>query len=151
MADNHWLSVGCIVRKGNGVLLVRHTYGGAKGKLLIPGGHCEEGELPSETAMREVMEETKVTAKPVAMLGVRCHRNGWYAIMVMDYVEGTPTSDNWENSEALFCDVQEALEREDVTHMTKVALQAMLRENPMLHSVDEEYKKHKGPDYELYM
>ena len=69
----------------------------------------------------------------------------------MDYVEGIPTSDHWENSEALFCDVQEALEREDVTHMTKVALQAMCKDNPMLHSVDEEYKKHKGPDYELYI
>ena len=151
MADNHWLSVGCIVRKEKGILLVRHTYGGAKGKLLIPGGICEEGELPGETAVREVMEETKVTATPQAMLGVRCHRGGWYAIMVMDYVEGIPTSDNWENSEALFCDVQEALQRQDVTHMTKVALRAMLRETPSLLYPDEKYREHKGADYELYI
>lgn len=38
MGDNYCLSVGCIVRKGEQVLLVRHTYGGANGKLLIPGG-----------------------------------------------------------------------------------------------------------------
>lgn len=151
MADNHWLSVGCIVRKENQILLVRHTYGGAKDKLLIPGGMCEEGELPGETAVREVQEETKVTAKPIAMLGVRCNRRGWYAVMVMDYEAGTPTSDNWENSEALFCDVEEALQREDVTHMTKVALRAMLQEkSPMLYP-DEDYKKHKGSDFELYM
>lgn len=151
MADNHWLSVGCIVRKENQILLVRHTYGGAKGKLLIPGGTCEEHELPGETAVREVMEETKVTAEPVALLGVRCHRNGWYAIMVMDYKEGTPTSDNWENSEAFFCDVNEVLERKDVTHMTKVALRAMLRQSPTMLYPDEEYREHKGADYELFI
>ena len=38
MKDNYCFSVGCIVRKGTQVLLVRHTYGGANGKLLIPGG-----------------------------------------------------------------------------------------------------------------
>ena len=35
MIDNYNFSVGCIVRKENQVLLVRHTYGGAKGKLLV--------------------------------------------------------------------------------------------------------------------
>ncbi len=151
MADNRWLSVGCIVRKGNEILLVRHTYGGAKGQLLIPGGACEEGELPGETAIREVYEETKVNASPVALLGVRCCRKDWYAIMVMDYKEGIPTSDNHENSEAFFCDVNEALEREDVTHMTKLALKAMLARKSDMLCPDLEYTKVKGQDYILYL
>ena len=45
MNDNYSFSVGCMVRKKNQVLLVRHTYGNAKGKLLIPGGFCHENEL----------------------------------------------------------------------------------------------------------
>lgn len=63
MNDNYCFSVGCIVRRKNQVLLVRHTYGRAKGKLLIPGGFCHENELPEEAAVREVFEETSITAE----------------------------------------------------------------------------------------
>lgn len=62
MSDNYSLAVGCIVRKEDEVLLVRHTYGGAAGQLLIPGGHCTVDELPEEAAQREVLEETHVVA-----------------------------------------------------------------------------------------
>lgn len=151
MGDNYSLSVGCIVRKEDEVLLVRHTYGGAKGKLLIPGGYCNMNELPEEAACREVLEETKVVAKVNGMLGIRCNRKTWYALMVMDYVEGEPQSDNKENSEVLFMRVEEALVREDVTHMTKVALKALLVNDDRLLLQDMEYKSVKGDDYELYI
>lgn len=78
MSDNYSLSVGCIVCKDDEVLLVRHTYGGAAGKLLIPGGFCDAGELPEETARREVLEETQVIAEVNAMLGIRCSRNNCF-------------------------------------------------------------------------
>lgn len=151
MSDNYSLAVGCIVRKGDEVLLVRHTYGGAAGQLLIPGGHCNVGELPEEAAPREVLEETHVVAKEEALLGIRCGRKGWYALMLMDYVKGEPMSDGNENSEALFMKVEEALEREDVTHMTKVALRAMLSKDKVLLYSDEEYKQVRGNNFSLYM
>ena len=65
MPDQYLYSVGCLVRKENQVLLVRHTYGGAAGKLLIPGGFCNQNELPEEAAEREVLEETGFTAEPI--------------------------------------------------------------------------------------
>jgi len=71
--------------------------------------------------------------------------------MLMDYVEGEPQSDGNENSEALFMNVQEALEREDVTHMTKVALKAMLSKKKGLLYSDEEYKEVRGNDFSLFM
>ncbi|MBR4083577.1 MAG: NUDIX hydrolase [Lachnospiraceae bacterium] len=151
MSDNYSLAVGCIVRKEDKVLLVRHTYGGAAGQLLIPGGYCNMGELPEEAAQREVLEETHVVAKVEALLGIRCGRKNWYALMLMDYVEGEPQSDGNENSEALFMNVQEALEREDVTHMTKVALKAMLSKKKGLLYSDEEYKEVRGNDFSLFM
>ncbi len=151
MQDNYCLSVGCIVRRRDEVLLVRHTYGGAKGKLLIPGGYCNVGELPEEAACREVLEETKVTAKVNAMLGIRCNRKTWYALMVMDYIEGEPESDHNENSEVVFVNVEEALERDDVTHMTKVALRALLDKRDNLLFPDAEYRQIRGDDYELYI
>lgn len=151
MEDNYSLSVGCIVRKQDQVLLVRHTYGGAKDKLLIPGGFLQYGELPEEAACREVKEETGVTAKAVGILGIRCDKNSWYALMVMDFVEGEPESDHNENSEAVFMKVEEILGREDVTHITKVALRALLKKGDQILFPDADYKRAKGNDYELYI
>mgnify|MGYP003291723207 CR=1 FL=1 len=151
MCDNYCLSVGCIVRKCDDILLVRHTYGSAAGKLLIPGGYCNIGELPEETAEREVLEETNVIAKVDAMLGIRCNRKTWYALMLMDYVEGEPQSDQNENSEVVFLNVNQVLERDDVTHITKVALKAMLSSDKNLLHSDAEYKEIRGDDYSLYI
>ena len=151
MGDNYCISVGCIVRKRDKVLLVRHTYGGANGKLLIPGGYCNVGELPEEAACREVMEETGVEAKVGGVLGIRCERKNWYMLMVMDHIKGEPKSDHNENSEAIFVNIEEAIGYEDVTHMTKVALKALLDKGDRLLYPDPEYKKVRGSDYELYI
>lgn len=151
MNDNYCLSVGCIVRKSNQVLLVRHAYGGAKGKLLIPGGFCHENELPEEAAVREVFEEANITAEVKRMLGIRCDRKTWYLLFEMDYVDGIPTSDMDENSEALFCEISEALTRDDCTEMTKVSLRKCLKDSAEYLYSDIEYKAHKGADYTLYI
>lgn len=151
MGDNYCLSVGCIVQKRDKVLLVRHTYGGANGKLLIPGGYCNAGELPEEAACREVMEETGIMTSVKGALGIRCHRNNWYMLLVMDYMDGEPHSDHNENSEAVFMNVEEAIGQDDVTYMTKVALRALLDKKDRLLYLDLEYKKVRGNDYELYI
>lgn len=150
MSDNYNFSVGCIVRKENQVLLVRHTYGGAKGKLLIPGGFCHENELPEEAAVREVFEETSITAAVKRMAGIRCDRNTWYLLLEMDYVDGIPTSDMQENSEVLFCEISDALTRDDCTEMTKVALRKILDVSASYFHSDLEYKKHRGENYTLF-
>ncbi len=92
-----------------------------------------------------------MVAKVQAMLGIRCGRKNWYALMLMEHVEGEPQSDGNENSEALFMKVQEALEREDVTHMTKVALKDMISKDKNLLYSDEEYKQVRGNDYSLFI
>ena len=151
MNDNYCFSVGCIVRKKSQVLLVRHTYGGAKGKLLIPGGFCYENELPEEAAVREGFEETSITAEVKRMAGIRCDRKTWYLLLEMDYIDGVPTSDRNENSEALFCEISEALIRSDCTEMTKVSLRKVLDGSAGYFYSDIEYKAHRGSDYTLYI
>lgn len=151
MNDNYCFSVGCIVRKESQILLVRHTYGGAKGKLLIPGGFCRENELPEEAAVREVFEETGITAEVKRMAGIRCDRKTWYLLLEMDYVDGVPTSDGDENSEAIFCEMSEALTRSDCTEMTKVTLGKILDGSGDYFYSDLEYKAHRGDDYTLYI
>lgn len=139
--DNYSLSVGCVVIREEQVLLVRHTYGSAKGQLLIPGGYCKPEELPEETARREVLEETQVAANPIGLLALRCRQNSWYAVLLMQYEAGEATSDKQENNEAIFMDLTEAIEREDVTQMTKVAIELYLEKKDKLWLQDVEYQK----------
>lgn len=151
MNDTYHFSVGCIVRKQDQILLVRHTYGGANGKLLIPGGFCHENELPEEAAVREVFEETKITAKVRRMAGIRCDRQTWYLLLEMDYISGIPVSDMQENSEAIFCEISDALTRSDCTEMTKVALRKILDESSCYFNSDIAYKNHKKDHCTLYI
>lgn len=132
MADNPFASVGAIVLKENKILLVRHTYGSAKGKLLNPGGMLREGELPTDAVKREVFEETGVQVNPVGMLAIRCSAQGWYMVFLAEYVSGEPKADICENSEALFMDCDELLQRPDATDTVKTLLRLALTKKPIL-------------------
>lgn len=132
MSANHgentnWCqSVGGIVMKENEVLLVRHTYGAGKGKLIIPGGYVNIGETPQDALRREIFEETTIVAEPVKLAGVRFNLKDWYAVFLMDYVSGTPNSDSRENNEALFMDIHEAVKSTEVPDLTRVILQGVI-------------------------
>ena len=62
--------IGVVVWRGDEVLLVRRGRAPRKGDWSIPGGLQELGETVSETALREVREETGVTARLIEQLGV---------------------------------------------------------------------------------
>lgn len=55
---------GVVVDRGE-VLIIRH----ARGEWIMPKGHLEPGETPEEAALREVREETGLTAEILAPLG----------------------------------------------------------------------------------
>jgi 8-oxo-dGTP diphosphatase len=57
-----------ILRQDSGVLLVHHTYGRLNWEL--PGGASEPGESVVETALRELREETGLTAVPERLTGI---------------------------------------------------------------------------------
>ncbi|HBL84425.1 MAG: hypothetical protein A2Y17_04640 [Clostridiales bacterium GWF2_38_85] len=127
--NNFTKSIGCIVMRGNDVLLVKHTYGSANGRYLTPGGCCNENEAPEATAHRELWEETKIKAEIKELVGIRFFPDSWYVVFKMDYVEGTPTSDGFENSEAIFMDINEAITHPLITNLSKVLLESMLLDN----------------------
>lgn len=58
-----------LVRDGS-VLLVRRASGSAAGLWSLPGGHLEPGERAEAAALRELREETGLTARLVGRLGV---------------------------------------------------------------------------------
>ena len=132
MEDNYFASIGVIVLKENKILLVRHTYGAAAGKLLNPGGFVKQNELPTDAVIREVLEETGINVTPVGMLSIRCAPRNWYMVFLAEYISGEPKSDGEENSEALFMDCDELLQREDATDTVKMLLKIALSKKPII-------------------
>lgn len=119
MENNRKLSAGGIVIKDDKVLLVKHTYGAAKGKCLIPGGFSENGELPQQTVEREVLEETGVHVRAEELVAVRFTQEEVWCIFNAVYLSGTPVSDGQENDEVVFMPVEQAIISDDVADTTK--------------------------------
>lgn len=119
---NGFFTVCGILETDGKVLLVRHTYGSAKDRILCPGGYVEEHELPTRAIEREFLEETGVVAKAKSLLSMQFKADQWCAVFVMEYISGTPKSDHYENSEVLLLDPAEATNREDITNMSRELL-----------------------------
>jgi 8-oxo-dGTP pyrophosphatase MutT (NUDIX family)/GNAT superfamily N-acetyltransferase len=59
---NHFTATGFVFNSNGEILMIKHKKFGV---WLPPGGHVDENELPCETVVREIFEETGVTAKVV--------------------------------------------------------------------------------------
>lgn len=57
-----------VVRRGDQLLLAQRSKGMYLGRWGFPGGHVERGETVVAAALRELREETGVTAAPVGPL-----------------------------------------------------------------------------------
>jgi len=142
-------SVTAVVIRENKVLLARHTYGGGKGKLIIPGGYVNFGETPQQALIREYMEETRVEIKPTSIIGIRFNMHDWYIAFRAEYVSGEATSDHNENSEVVWMDIETAMSREDVPELTKKLIQSAISKGDGL--MNQEYQgSTKHAPYSLY-
>ncbi len=121
---NRYAVCGVVMRQGK-ILLVRHTYGMAKDRLLIPGGYVKEGELPTAAIVREIYEETKINTEVESVISVQFKPEEWCVVFMMKYISGTPEPDYTENNESIFLAMEEALAREDLTRTSKVILQTI--------------------------
>ena len=95
------LGVGGAVVKDNRLLLVRRASRRGRGNWQIPGGFVEQDETMEQAVVREVQEESGVTAEVVGVLGVRNRYdpdtdNSTYVILALSPVEGEPTPDAHE-------------------------------------------------------
>ena len=122
-------SVTAVVIKDNKVLLARHTYGKGRGLLIIPGGYVEHGETPQDAVVREFKEETNITIKPNKIIGIRFNMHDWYVAFSAEYISGIAQSDNEENSEVIWLDIDEALKSDEVPNLTKSLIKCALSGN----------------------
>lgn len=123
-------SVGGLVVGANGVLLVKMAYGPTKGKYMLPGGIVEPGETLDAAVVREVMEETGISARVIGICGIRSRYdeldNDTYIIFLLEPTDGQPHSDGYENEDARYFTLEE-LEAEEVTELSRsMGKQALL-------------------------
>ncbi len=130
--NNKHFAVCGIVEIEDKILLVRHTYGTAKDRILLPGGYVKEGEIPTTAVEREIFEETGVVCKAKELYSMQFKAEQWCAVFTMDYISGKPVSDGYENSEVLLLTVDEALAREDLTNMSREILKAYKEKKQVL-------------------
>lgn len=123
MNGRHFAVCG-IVEIGGKILLVRHTYGTAKGRILVPGGYVREGEMPDRAVEREIYEETGVVCKARSLAALEMRPERWCTVFIMEHISGEPRSDGYENSEVLLLTAAEAAARPDITNMSRAMLSA---------------------------
>ena len=140
-------AAGVVLHEGR-VLLVRHTYGVRKGRLIVPGGYALLEESAEDTVRREVLEETGVTVEPEGVIGVRFNHRDWYVEFRCRYVSGTARSDCDENSEALWMPVEEALASEEIPDLTR-RLIACAASGRLMEKIDYDGTTKYGP-YSFY-
>lgn len=95
-------------------------------KYLIPGGFAEPRELPGKAAEREVFEETGVEVTAKRLAAVRFTAEEVWCIFEAEYVSGEPISDLAENDDAVFMDINTAIESTEVVETTRVLIKALL-------------------------
>ena len=149
--SNRFYAVCGIAEIGGRILFVRHTYGPAKERILIPGGYVKEGELPSDAVKRELLEGTGVNAEAESVFAVQFRAEQWIIVFRLKYISGEPVSDGYENSEVLLLTPEEAIERSDITNMSRAILKSYIKDRDKTLSKGE-YKSIslKSGEYEIF-
>lgn len=149
MSNKYYTVCGIVMIDGK-LLLVRHTYGTAKDRILLPGGYVNENEMPTVAIEREIMEETSVVAKVNSLIAVQFKSEQWCPVFLMDYVDGMPKSDGYENSEVLLLKPEDALKRDDLTNMSRVIIEKMINGMDTLKKSDYIAKSSDKDNYAIF-
>jgi 8-oxo-dGTP diphosphatase len=103
---------GVVCLRGGDVLLIRRGKAPLKGEWSLPGGRMEMGEGVAQTALRELTEETGVSAELLGLIDVVDHFHDGGQAVLIDYaarwIGGEPAAGD-DATEARFVAVDEAM------------------------------------------
>ncbi|WP_421792385.1 NUDIX hydrolase [Hyphobacterium sp.] len=106
--------VGVVCRRGDQVLLIKRGREPLKGKWSIPGGKVDFGEQVRDAALRELKEETGVTARITRLIDVvDSIMEGQHFVLIdfeAEWLSGEPVPDD-DADAAEFVPVDEAIKR----------------------------------------
>ena len=113
MKDLPRISVGLVVWRETEVLLIRRANPPFQGCWSIPGGKVEFGETLHQAGLREVMEETGITARVDALIDVyeSITEHGHYVMadFSADWIQGEPQAGD-DALDAAFFPLEKACE-----------------------------------------
>ena len=110
-------AVRCYLIKDNKVVVTKYKKGNRKeGYYDIPGGKIEEGEIPKQTAIREMKEETGMDIKNLKYKGIMTieypDRKFIFDTFISNEYEGEPQE--FEENTSKWIDIKELLQKEKI-------------------------------------
>lgn len=109
-------AVRCYLIKDNKVIVTKYKQGNKEGYYDIPGGKIEDGELPEQTAIREMKEETGLDIKNLKYRGNMIieypNRIFDFDVFICSEYEGVPQ--DFEENTSLWIDINELLQKEKI-------------------------------------
>jgi len=157
---NKIIGVGGFIVRDNSLLLVKQSYGDFKGMWMLPGGHIEPKEHLAEAVIREVREETDISAVPDGIIAVRSKiidesTTDVYMILKMhesSELNEAPVCDGDEITEATFIPFADVLNDHNVVGLVRGILKEYVDGNSVL----IEQLKYRLPDsdhidYQVYV
>ena len=131
------LGVGGAVVKDGRLLLVRRASRRGRGNWQIPGGFVERDETLEQAVVREVAEESGVTAEVEGVLGIRNRSdpdsdNSTYVILALRPISGEPTPDEHEVDRAGYFSLEEIDALEQVPPINREVARRALDPNRRL-------------------
>ena len=152
---NYNLGVGGAVIKDDKLLMVRRASRRGRGNWQIPGGFVEQDETMEQAVVREVKEESGVTAEVVGVLGIRNrydpdNGNSTYVILALSPVSGEPAPDEYEVDMAAYFSLAEIDSLEQVPPINReVARRALAPHRRIL--APQEVTQPTGQTYTLFV
>lgn len=151
-------AVRCYLIKDNEVVVTKYKKGNKKeGYYDIPGGKIEEGEIPKQTAIREMKEETGIEIQNLKYKGIMTieypDRMFIFDTFISKEYEGEPQE--FEENTSEWIDIDELLKKEKILSniilLDKFLIKGLIDDNRNfnLHIKVDEQENILGIDYNV--
>lgn len=151
-------AVRCYLIKDDKVVVTKYKQGNKKeGYYDIPGGKIEDGEIPKQTAIREMKEETGIDIKSLKYKGIITieypDRKFIFDTFISNEYEGEPQE--FEENTSGWIKIEELLQKEKILSnimiLDRFFIKGLIEDNCnfSLHIKVDEQENILGTDYNL--